>query len=158
LSAIPAKKYKLVSTWALATEPVSIAHLWARRALIWEAADPYLYFRTTPDNRIIVGGEDADFTDPDRRDALIPGKAKRILDKLARLLPDTPLTAEYLWAGTFAESPTGLPVIGELPGLPNVFAILGSGGNGITFSTIASDIAADWVAGRRHALTPVFAP
>jgi hypothetical protein len=32
---------------------------------IWEAADPYLYIRTTPEGPVICGGgEDAEFSDP----------------------------------------------------------------------------------------------
>jgi glycine/D-amino acid oxidase-like deaminating enzyme len=29
--------------------------------LIWNTADPYLYVRTTADNRVLVGGRDEDF-------------------------------------------------------------------------------------------------
>lgn len=31
--------------------------------MIWEAADPYLYFRTDETGRIIAGGEDEDASD-----------------------------------------------------------------------------------------------
>jgi glycine/D-amino acid oxidase-like deaminating enzyme len=34
--------------------------------------------------------------------------------------------------------------------MPRVFATLGAGGNGITFSAIAAGIAKEWVQGRRH--------
>lgn len=158
LPQLPKDKYQLISTWALATERVPEAAKWARCALVWEAADPYLYFRTTADNRIIVGGEDAEYVDVERRDAQTAKKTDIILDKLGKLLPDVKLKAAYRWAGTFAASPTGLPVIGELEALPNVFAILGSGGNGITFSVIASEIAAAWVAGKSHRHAALFAP
>ncbi len=158
LPEISAKDYEIASTWALATRPVDPKLLWPKRVLVWEASDPYLYFRTTVDNRIIVGGEDAAFTDPKKRDALIAKKTKRILAKLAKLLPGVPLIADYTWAGAFAGSPTGLPVIGELDELPNVFTILGAGGNGITFSHIASELAAAWVKGKPHALQKLFSP
>ena len=49
------------------------------------------------------------------------------------------------------------PVIGEVAGLPNVFAILGAGGNGITFSAIASDMAAAWAVGAAHRHGRLFA-
>ena len=55
--------------------------------MIWEASDPYLYLRATHDGRVICGGEDEDFTDEERRDALLPEKAAAIAAKLARLLP-----------------------------------------------------------------------
>ena len=59
------------------------------------------------------------------------------------------LEIDYAWAGAFADSPTGLPIFKELPGLPGVFAILGCGGNGITFSVIAADVVKAWVKGHR---------
>ena len=42
--------------------------------MIWEASDPYLYLRTTPDGRILCGGEDEEFSDEAARDALLPRK------------------------------------------------------------------------------------
>ncbi|HMT13223.1 MAG TPA: FAD-dependent oxidoreductase [Aestuariivirga sp.] len=158
LPQLPKSSYDLISTWALATKPVPPDCLWKNRLLVWEASDPYLYFRTTPDNRIIVGGEDEDFYDPRRRDAKTAQKTRRILAKLRKLLPGVDLEVDYQWAGTFAASPTGLPVIGEVAELPNVFSILGAGGNGITFSVIAADMAEAWLADKSHPLTPVLAP
>ena len=157
LPELPSPKYDLISTWALATVKQRPDQLWPRKALVWEASDPYLYFRTTSDSRIIVGGEDARFSNPQLRDQLIAMKSKRILNKFGKLWPHATLEAEFEWAGTFADSPTGLPMIGEVPALPNVFAVLGSGGNGITFSVIASDLAKAWVMGKTHKLTSVFA-
>lgn len=156
LPEIPKSKYQLSSTWALATIPQPPEALWPTRALVWEASDPYLYFRTTLDNRIIVGGEDAAFTDPDRRDAMIEKKSARILAKLGKMLPGALLQADYKWAGTFAESPTGLPVLASLPGAAAVFVILGAGGNGITYSAIASDMVKAWADGKPTALESVF--
>jgi glycine/D-amino acid oxidase-like deaminating enzyme len=52
------------------------------------------------------------------------------------------VTAEYRWAGTFGESDTGLPSIGPIPGMANCFAVLGYGGNGLTFGMIAAQVIA----------------
>src|SRR5690606_5349867 len=100
--------------------------------------DPYLYLRTTHDGRVICGGEDEEFEDEATRDALIPQKVKRIADKLGKLLPAIDPTPDFAWAGSFGTTPTGLPLIGALPGRPRVFALMGYGGNGITFSRIAA--------------------
>ena len=35
-----------------------------KNAMIWETARPYLYLRTTSDNRIIAGGRDIPFSNP----------------------------------------------------------------------------------------------
>ncbi len=150
LPQIPKHLYKLISTWAIATKPLPPQMLPAARPLAWEQSNPYLYFRTTADNRMIAGGEDEDFNSPARRDALIPKKSATILKKLKALIPGLPGEIEHAWAGTFADSPTGLPAIGPVAGMPRVFTTLGAGGNGITFSSIAAGIARDWVQGKRH--------
>jgi glycine/D-amino acid oxidase-like deaminating enzyme len=150
LPQIPKGKYKLISTWALATKPLDADRVLPARPIVWEQSDPYLYLRTTRDNRIVAGGEDEDFNSPAKRDALIARKTKAIMRKLKAFIPAFDGEVDFAWAGTFADSPLGLPTIGAVPGMPNVFATLGSGGNGITFSAIAAEIAREWVLGRRH--------
>jgi glycine/D-amino acid oxidase-like deaminating enzyme len=146
---IPAGDYDIISSWAIATKPLLTQALWPTRCLIWEASDPYLYLRTTADNRIVAGGEDSGVTDPDRRDRAIPKKAARLLAKICDLLPGRDFKIDYAWAGAFADSPTGLPHIATIDGMPNGFAILGCGGNGITFSMVAAEMARHWARGKR---------
>lgn len=154
---VPKGEYDIVSSWAIATAPLPREKLWPTQCLIWEAADPYLYLRTTVDNRIVAGGEDSGLTDPDRRDGAIANKAEKLLEKVSTLLPGRNLSIDYAWAGAFAESPTGLPHIGEIAELTNCFAILGCGGNGITFSMVAAEVAGHWVKGRRDPDSDLFA-
>jgi glycine/D-amino acid oxidase-like deaminating enzyme len=149
IDGMPRNRFEIISTWALATNPQPADALWPERCLIWEASDPYLYMRTTHDNRILAGGEDSRLNDADRRDAAISNKAARLLEKIAALLPGRRLEIDYAWAGAFADSPTGLPLLSPVPDLKNCFAVLGCGGNGITFSVIAAEIVAAWVDGRR---------
>ena len=148
ISGLPRDAFKIVSSWAIATKPVPHESFWPGRCLIWEAADPYLYLRTTHDNRIVAGGEDSGLTDPERRAAATPAKAATLIRKVRKLLHNPGLELDYAWGGAFAESPTGLPLFKELEDLPGVFAILGCGGNGITFSMMAAEIVATWVGGR----------
>jgi glycine/D-amino acid oxidase-like deaminating enzyme len=145
---LPRDKFDPVSTWALATKPLPPDAFWPGRCLIWEAADPYLYLRATVDNRVVIGGEDSKLNSPDRRDAATPAKAARLLEKLHELLPGRRFTADYAWGGAFADSPTGLPYIAPVPGHRNCLAVLGCGGNGITFSVIAASIARAWADGK----------
>ena len=136
---VKARRHSVMSTWAMATVPQP-ERLWPSRCLIWEAADPYLYMRTTLDGRVIVGGEDEEFSDEEKRDALIPKKIAAIRRKLEKLLPGLDTTPEFTWAGCFGASATGLPAIGEIPGAARCFAVLGYGGNGITFGVIAAQV------------------
>lgn len=132
-------KHSIHSTYAIATKPQPHA-LWPTRAMIWEASDPYLYMRTTSDGRVICGGGDEDFEDDDKRDALIAKKQQLLERKLAKLFPKLDTRAEFAWAGSFGSSTTGLPTIGEIPGMKRCYAIMAYGGNGITFSRIAAEI------------------
>lgn len=136
---VPAKAHAVISTWAIATRAQPRA-VWPEAALIWESSEPYLYLRSTKDGRIICGGEDEKFSDEAARDALIPAKTARLSAKLARLLPSVDARPAFAWAGAFGTTRTGLPFIGRLPGRPRVHAVMGYGGNGITFSRIAAEI------------------
>lgn len=149
IEGLPRDKFEIISTWAIASAPIASDRLWKDRCLIWEASDPYLYLRATHDNRIVAGGEDSKLNDAERRDAAILNKAHRLRTKIEDLLPSIDLTIDYAWAGAFADSPTGLPHIAPLDDFPNCFAVLGCGGNGITFSVIAAEIATHWAEGRK---------
>jgi glycine/D-amino acid oxidase-like deaminating enzyme len=144
---VPHAKHRIISTYAIATRRQP-RRLWPERVFIWEAADPYLYMRTTPDGRVICGGEDEDFSDDEKRDALIPKKAAAIGRKLKRLFPELDVSPEFAWAGAFGTTETGLPSIGAIPGKQNCYAVLGFGGNGITYSRIAAELIAAELAGK----------
>ena len=137
---LPRKIMELTSTYALVSHPVASEHLWPGRCLIWETADPYLYIRTTDGNRIIVGGEDEKFCDPQRRDLLLREKVCILERKFRKLFPDIPFKTEMSWCGTFSTTKDGLPFIGNWPGRERIIFDLGYGGNGITFSMIGAQI------------------
>ncbi len=139
VDAVPATRHRIISTFAIATRPQKRA-VWPGAAFIWEASDPYLYMRSTHDGRIICGGEDEDFSDETLRDAMIEEKTVKIAEKLRRMFPHLDTSPEFGWAGAFGTTSTGLPMIGSLPRKPHLFAIMGYGGNGITFSQIASEL------------------
>ena len=143
---VPKKGHEIISTWALATVPQR-EKLWPERCLIWEASDPYLYMRTTQDGRIIVGGEDEEFEDEQKRDAKLSAKTKAILAKLKNMFPKVTAEADYAWTGSFGSSTTGLPFIGSIPGMDRCYAVLGYGGNGITFSMVASQLVRGLITG-----------
>ncbi|MEO5757948.1 MAG: FAD-binding oxidoreductase [Mesorhizobium sp.] len=136
---VPPAEHQIISTWAIATRPQKAA-VWPTAAFIWEASDPYLYMRSTIDGRVICGGEDEEFTDEVLRDELIDEKIARISAKLGVLFPRLNTTPEFAWAGSFGTTKTGLPHIGAVPRHPRLFAVMGYGGNGITFSQIASEL------------------
>lgn len=143
---VPTAGHTMVSTFAIATRPQP-RRLWPNRGFIWEASEPYLYLRVGPDDRIICGGEDEPFSDAARRDALLPDKVTAIQRKLAALMPGVDVRADYTWCGNFGASDTGTPSIGRVPRLPHCYAVLGYGGNGITFSALAAQMLRNQIAG-----------
>ncbi len=148
--------HRIVSTWALATRPQP-SKLWPGSPLIWEAADPYLYVRSTVDGRVICGGADEPLRNAVLRDRMIARKTTALQRALGHLLPQLDTTPEYCWAGSFGQSDSGLPRIGAIPGHPRCHAVLGFGGNGITWSMMAAEMLSAAVAGIRDPDEALFA-
>lgn len=71
----------LSSTWAFATDPVDCLTGWPEHTLIWESARPYIYLRTTPDNRIIMGGLDEPYQNAHADDDKIAAKTALLADR-----------------------------------------------------------------------------
>ncbi len=155
LKGVPRKGNYIMSTWSIATKPQPRA-IWPDAAMIWEASDPYLYIRTTPDGAVICGGEDEEFADEQARDAKIAAKTATLEAKLGKLLPAIDPTAAFAWAGSFGNSPLGTPTVGRVPHMPNCYAAMGYGGNGITFSMMAAQILRNEICGGGDADADLF--
>ena len=136
---VPKKGHHITTTWAFATAPQR-RRLWPEECLIWEASTPYLYARTTPDGRVLCGGEDAAGSVADHGEVALARMIARLQRKLGKLFPALDTDAAFTWAASFGETATGLPTIGEIPGHRNCWVALGYGGNGITYSRIAAEI------------------
>ena len=156
METVPAAKHQIISTFAIATRPQP-KKLWPEEPFVWESSDPYLYMRATRDGRVICGGEDEEFSDEEQRDALMEHKAERLSEKLGRLFPRLDVKPEFAWAGSFGTTTTGLPYIGRVPRHPRIHAVMGYGGNGITYSQIASEIIASEIAGRNDSDADLYA-
>ncbi len=148
---------KLLSTFATISEHIEAERpFWNKDVLIWNTADPYLYMRTTKDNRILVGGRDENFYSPAKRDKLIILKAKQLSADFKNLFPGLPFKSEFNWAGTFGSTKDGLPFIGTYKPLANSYFSLGFGGNGITFSKVGANIICDHVLGKHNSDANIF--
>lgn len=147
---IDKKIVDLLSTYAVISEQYNERDFWKDDVLIWNTADPYLYMRTTPDNRVLVGGRDVDFSDPNKRDKLMKQKTKQLTADVNEMFPHLKFKPEFAWTGTFGSTKDGLPYIGPYDKLPNSYFALGFGGNGITFSLIAAEIITDLILGKEN--------
>ena len=153
---IPRKLASLSSSYALISEPVAAKEIWFENCTFWNTSDPYIYGRTTKDNRIIFGGEDEPFYDPKRRDKLLKVKTEKLTKTFKKMFPDIPFKVDYSWAGTFIETEDGLPYVGSIKQLPHTYFALGYGGNGITFSQLAADILTDLLLGKPNKDAEIF--
>lgn len=153
---LPDDVITLNSTYALVSEAHTAEVPWPEKALIWETARPYLYMRTAPEGRIIIGGRDEPFRSPKLRDALLQRKTAALTEDFNRLVPQLAMRSEYAWCGTFGGTKDGLPYIDRHPRDRNSWFALGMGGNGITFSVIAAQILRDRITGRRNAHADLF--
>lgn len=140
----------LLSTYAVVSEQYNDRPFWKDEVLIWNTADPYLYVRTTPDNRVLVGGRDEDFSNPAKRDKLIDRKTKQLTNDINKMFPNLNFKPEFSWTGTFGSTKDGLPYIGPYKKLPNGYFSLGFGGNGITFSVVGAQILCDLLQGKKN--------
>ena len=143
---------KLLSTYAIIGEQNQQDQSFLNDTLFWNTEKPYVYMRTTDDNRILIGGEDEDFVDDKVRDALLADKSKKLSKKLNSMLPKCHFTTDFVWAGTFGETKDGLPYIGAHPDFPHSYFVLGFGGNGITFSVIGMNVIKEMLKNKQHPL------
>lgn len=146
------------SSYALVTDPIDPELLGPlRRTMLWETARPYLYLRSTGDDRLLIGGEDDDLDIPARRDARVQRKASTLLRKVQRLFPHLPLQSAFSWAGTFAETADGLPFFGAHPQYgPRVLFAMAYGGNGITYSMTGAALLRAAIERRAHPLAALY--
>lgn len=99
------------------------------------------------DGRLIVGGEDEPSASAHEDGGKLKHKCEILTAKLRILLPDVSFEIDYGWAGAFGSSETGLPSIDPIDGMDHAWAVMGFGGNGITYSAIASQIVSTEVRG-----------
>ncbi len=155
MKGVPRLGNHIMSTWVIATRPQPEA-LWRDGAMIWEASDPYLYIRTTPEGAVICGGEDEEIASAGERDAKLAAKTKILTRKLAALLPAIDPAPAFAWAGSFGNSPLGTPTVGRVPRMPKCYSAMGYGGNGITFSMMAAQILRSEICGARDPDSDLF--
>lgn len=153
---LPDQIVKLKSTYAIVSERMEHLSQPIADTLFWNTDSPYLYMRSTADNRILVGGEDENFKNPIKRDYLLDRKQGKLLDTFHHFLPDIKFINDFSWCGTFGETKDGLPYIGTHQKFPNSYFCLGFGGNGITFSVIGASMVTDMIKGETNLLAHFF--
>ena len=124
-------------TYNIATKSVKSFDGWFNKVLIRDNCDPYNYFRTTSDNRIIAGGEDVDFYTNIKNEKLAKEKYSILLNRIKNMFPNIKdIEIDYEYCGGFISSQDNLGYIGEDPNHKNLWFCLGYGANGILFAIL----------------------
>lgn len=123
-------------TYNIVTKPLNNINGWFNNVLIRDNEDTYNYFRTTPDNRIIAGGEDTPFTDNfnpkiamEKYD-ILEQRVKNMFNKIDNI------EIEYKYCGAFDSTNDNLGFIGKDPKNDKLWYGLGYGANGILFAIL----------------------
>src|SRR6218665_466807 len=149
-SDVKEKLVELHSTYVIISKPLTNKDVRFLKPLIWESDRPYLYMRSTGDNRIIFGCKDEPFYDPEERDRLIGPKSKALKKAFEKKFPHIPFETDFSWAGTFANTKDGLPYIGANSRYKHAHYALGFGGNGIIFSQVAGELISGTLYGNKN--------
>jgi hypothetical protein len=143
----PYRSYAMALTLKDKNYPVDLAY---------DLYDPYHYYRSQEiDGKtfLIAGGEDhrtAEKKDTEQCFVFLENYLRKHFEVDEVL---------YKWSSQYFEPADGLPYIGHLPGNPkNVFVATGYGGNGITYSQIASQILCDLIVKGKSEYEDIFNP
>jgi glycine/D-amino acid oxidase-like deaminating enzyme/nitrite reductase/ring-hydroxylating ferredoxin subunit len=135
---------------------VRLSHEMYPAALCYDMYDPYHYYRTQivdGEPYFIVGGEDHK-TGHEENTAACFNRLEAHVRKYFNVESIT-----HKWSSQYYEPADGLPYIGELPGArPNVYVATGYGGNGITYSQVATILLSDLILTGASLYKDVFNP
>ena len=147
----------MTTTFNVATAPVNNFDGWNNKILIRDNNDPYNYLRTTPDNRLIIGGEDISFS-PGIFDSETASIKYNILEnRLKSMFPSIrDIIVDYRYCGAFASTPDNLGFIGPDPNHPNLWYCLGYGANGILFAILGGMWLSDLYLGKTNSDMDLF--
>ncbi|WP_129598362.1 NAD(P)/FAD-dependent oxidoreductase [Anaerophilus nitritogenes] len=134
------KNTVMVSSYAVVTNPIKDFSSWYKRSLIWESARPYVYMRTTPDDRIIIGGLDENITSPKERDMKLTHKKNLLIKEFQKLFPNIHVHPEFYISAFYGGTHDGLPIIGKYEEFPNCYFLMGYGDNGTVYSMALAKI------------------
>lgn len=134
------KQTSFVSTYTITTGPVKDFSSWYNRTLIWETARPYIFMRTTADNRIIVGGLDENTMNPEDRDSKLTNKKDKLVEEFNKRFPDIKIQPEYYLAGFYGGTVDGLPIVGIYDTYPNSYFLFAFGDNGTVYSQVLAKL------------------
>ncbi|EQB87915.1 glycine/D-amino acid oxidase-like deaminating enzyme [Clostridium punense] len=124
------------TTFNIATKPINNIEDICKDVVFRDNNDPYNYFRTTIDNRLIIGGEDINFIPDIYNEELCSKSYEKLEQRLKNLFPNLNMEIEYRYCGAFASTQDNLGFIGKDHNNSKLWYCLGYGANGILFAIL----------------------
>jgi glycine/D-amino acid oxidase-like deaminating enzyme/nitrite reductase/ring-hydroxylating ferredoxin subunit len=124
-------------------------------ALYWDDEEPYHYIRMASpgDPRLLlIGGCDHKTGQP--------GDERQRFADLERYARDhfSVQSIEHEWSAELFNPADGLPHVGKVPGMADVYVATGFAGSGLTWGTVAGTLIARLIQGQRHPLEDILTP
>jgi glycine/D-amino acid oxidase-like deaminating enzyme len=139
-----ARHFWFRTTYLTQTAPVAAKirqELGRRAAVLRDHGNPPHMVLWVGDDRLLVGGADADAPPVRLRDKTIVQRTGQLMYELSTLYPDiSGLQPEYGWAADYALSGNGLPCIGAHRNFPHHLFAFGDASHSITGAFLASRI------------------
>lgn len=126
-------------SYNIASKPVSGFQGWPDTPLIRDNNEPYFYYRTTSDHRIIAGGQDMPFETNIFKEEVVKEKYAILEARMKAMFPKIPdIEIEYKYCGCFTSTPDNLGFVGGDPVHKQLWYCLGYGANGILFDMLGA--------------------
>lgn len=108
-----------------------------------DSLDPYHYIRFDNNGRVIFSGENSKYTPRFMDDKYMlnfsSDKYKKLYNSMQKIFNTSDnIPVDYTYSSTFANTKDNLPIIDEIPNMPNCFCNLGFGTNGILYGAIGA--------------------
>lgn len=143
---------ELVRSFTIVSKPVKELKNFDTSFTARDSGQPSHLLRFDNNGRIIFTGEEVKLTDKLMNKRVLKSvandKYKRLYNALDKTLYNIPnIEIEYAFNNTVANTKDSLPIIDEIPGMPNTFCNLGFGSNGILHNVIGGNMLKDAVKG-----------
>ena len=152
LKYIESSSAELYKTFTIVSKPIDKLKNFNTNFTARDTLEPSHILRFAPNNRIIYSGENVKFSekflDNKYLNNISSDRYRRLFNNLQRTLygiDDIPI--EYAFNSTVAKTKDELPIIDELPNMPNCFCNLAFGSNGILYAMIGADMLRNAVKG-----------
>jgi len=145
-------------TYNIVTKPIEDFCGWHKKCLIRDTSDPYIYLRTTFDNRIIIGGEDTAGLDDINNKKLINKKYDMLEQHLKNMFKDKNIDIEYKYCGAFISTNDDLGFIGADKKHKNLWYCLGYGANGLLYAMLGGMMLSKLYKGQKDDNLKLFRP